>query len=72
MAPPPACDEALRIRMAEVASRQRALWLAEEFVPSYGPLSKFDDRTVPVLIAGQSRKRFVDSLMLVGAKLFSY
>eukprot|EP00969_Alexandrium_andersonii_P253041 11183771-Alexandrium_andersonii.AAC.1 len=63
MVPPPACDEALRIRMAEVASRQRASWLADDVSPPTRPVSRYDDRSDPALVEQQRRYRFTDRLM---------
>eukprot|EP00969_Alexandrium_andersonii_P331641 14657142-Alexandrium_andersonii.AAC.1 len=66
MVPPPVCNESLRTRMAEVASRQRAIWLADEVSPLITPMSRYDDRTDPVLVEGQGRYRFADKLMPIG------
>eukprot|EP00969_Alexandrium_andersonii_P012848 560094-Alexandrium_andersonii.AAC.1 len=71
MVPSPPEDRALRTRMAETASRQRAIWLADEFAPRRARLSKNDDRTDPILTVGDARYRFADSFMPVGVKLFS-
>eukprot|EP00969_Alexandrium_andersonii_P011344 493256-Alexandrium_andersonii.AAC.1 len=57
--------------MAEVASRRRAIWLAEEVSPSHGSMSQYDDRTDPVLTVGPDRFRFADKHMPIGVKLFS-
>eukprot|EP00969_Alexandrium_andersonii_P013185 575373-Alexandrium_andersonii.AAC.1 len=63
----PPGDSALRIQIAETASRQRAIWLADEFAPRHARMPVNDDRTEPILTVGDARYRFADSLMPVGA-----